>query len=574
MQFLNVFLLLSVVSGAKLRGSETRRAQEASDIELMRLAGVNNWHLQFPDGVYDEEKAASLSNEREELDFMGELVDRCTGAIDDNSTNSHILACHLISDPEQQHQWVPTGPMKLTTNLIDALGRDGYHRDSYSNIFKMHATAAMINDKCFMWDSRLQHQIRETHQFTDSSSYSSSVEKSTGLDVSMNAGYGPVSVNAGYNEQNSNSASSDGHKQFAFGESYYEKPIGYLSNNCFTRIYVEDKLKNLLKQEWVDKWKVVRDETDAKNLSKTQQFHELAMGGLIIPREFYFGGKIRYTIKSTYTMTNTGSSEAMSRAITAGFQAGAGGASAGVQSEVSEAVKKAANDENLHEDTRVEVESLGVPVSTDCFQSSDAGKRCGDLLTKAVASVKEDLNNLSPPHAHKDFFDIVELVKWTLDDFNDDIFKTALSEYFTAYKCTNPNAEQLFFNPPYTNQFNGFDGFGKKIVINESCPGNQRCVKLISENRDDLCKQIDDVNMYNPSTDNCWYLDGSKEGLDIMTTNCYFNYGYHPNPNGLNSDFEIDARSVDGSMPNKICGNRCESGKEWWSGCGEKANCH
>lgn len=99
-------------------------------------------------------------------------------------------------------------------------------------------------------------------------------------------------------------------------------------------------------------------------------------------------------------------------------------------------------------------------------------------------------------------------------------------------------------------------------------------MKLISENRDDLCEQIDDVNMYNPSTDNCWYLDGSKEGLDIMTTNCYFNYGYHPNPNGLSSDYEIDARSVDGSMPNKICGNRCESGKEWWSGCGKKANCH
>ena len=296
------------------------------------------------------------------------------------------------------------------------------------------------------------------------------------------------------------------------------------------------------------------------------------MGGLIIPREFYFGGKIRYTIKSTYTMTSTGSSEAMSRAITAGFQAGAAGASAGVQSKVSEAVKKAANDENLHEDTRIEVESLGVPVSTDCFQSSDAGKRCGDLLTKAVASVKEDLNGLSAPYAHKGFFDIVELVKWTLDDFNDDIFKTALSEYFTAYKCTNPNAEQLFFNPPYTNQFNGFDGFGKQIVINESsCPGNQRCVKLISENRDDLCEQIDDANMYNPSTDNCWYRNGNEDGGDIMKTNCYFNHGYH---NGLNGHYTIDARSVEGSMPNKICGNRCEPGKEWWSGCGEKAHCH
>lgn len=266
MQFLNVFLLLSVVSGAKLRGSETRRAQEAPDIELMLGAGVNNWYLQFPDGVYDEEKAASLSNEREELDFMSELVDRCTGAIDDNSTNSHILACHLISDPEQQHQWVPTGPMKLTTNLIDALGRDGYHRDSYSNIFKMHATAAMINDKCFMWDSRDQDQQQINHQFTNSASYRSSVESSTGLDVSVNAGYGPVSVNAGYNEQNSNSASSDGQKQFAFGESYYEESIGKLINNCFTRINVEDKLKNLLKQEWVDKWKVVRDETDAKKI--------------------------------------------------------------------------------------------------------------------------------------------------------------------------------------------------------------------------------------------------------------------------------------------------------------------
>ena len=77
--------------------------------------------------------------------------------------------------------------------------------------------------------------------------------------------------------------------------------------------------------------------------------------------------------------------------------------------------------------------------------------------------------------------------------------------------------------------------------------------------------------MYNPITDNCWYRNGNKDGGDIMKTNCYFNPSYH---NGLNHNYTIDTRSVEGrSMPNEICGNRCEPGKEWWSGCGEKAHC-
>ena len=46
----------------------------------------------------DEEKANSFSNEREERDFMIDLAGRCTRAIDDHSTNSHIMACHLISE--------------------------------------------------------------------------------------------------------------------------------------------------------------------------------------------------------------------------------------------------------------------------------------------------------------------------------------------------------------------------------------------------------------------------------------------------------------------------------------------
>ena len=77
--------------------------------------------------------------------------------------------------------------------------------------------------------------------------------------------------------------------------------------------------------------------------------------------------------------------------------------------------------------------------------------------------------------------------------------------------------------------------------------------------------------MYNPSTDNCWYRNGNEDGGDIMKTNCYFNHGYH---NGLNGNDTINTRSVEGSMPNKICGNRCKPVKEWWSGCGEKAHCH
>ena len=141
-------------------------------------------------------------------------------------------------------------------------------------------------------------------------------------------------MNAGYNEQQDSSKRVAKDQQVAYAEKRHYGVIGELHNNCLTKERF-DSIKDLLLDDVTDKWRT--------GVHHSKDSSEIAKMGVVVPKNFIFGGRLSFQMQAMYTKTDSSSSDKMSKALHAGIKVLGNGAS----TEVEEAFEKATSEQNI-----------------------------------------------------------------------------------------------------------------------------------------------------------------------------------------------------------------------------------
>jgi len=422
----------------------------------------------------------------------------------DSSDPSEVFACRLWFPSEKSTQPIALGPLKMATNLVTSYTDQGYKKSDVTQIFTSNALASMIEKRCFYFDTGQQVYISNSVEFTDESSFEASVKSGDSISIEAQVGYGPVAISAGYSQSSQVATTNSGNRKTAYGEKRYFKNIGVLDNLCLSANRVQD-IKSLVKAEWVDKWSFIRNfQGSAEQLTKTQQFIDVAKAGLVIPKTYEYGAAISYEILSTYVYTSSESAEKMSQAISAGVSGSAGAGSASVSTNVEKTMETATKDTSLNAKTTVKLNVFGNNIDSACMKDDDCNKEMNEKVNEIVNDFNKAGYPLKPDIT-------INLADFVTNFFNDgkpgfpDVFKQAIEMYYTIQRCVNPgggyegNGQQWWFAAG-CNEFITKNGAGKKItpagIATTYCPENTVCAYAqffpyqVNEDEDRLCLPI------------------------------------------------------------------------------------
>jgi len=389
----------------------------------------------FPPGVFDPAKKDSLE------EIIG-IQSRCGEADGTKITPEEILACVIYFTPvtgiNQGTSEMPyaLGTITLDTNLLDATFKGTYRANTVNGLFSPNAMAMMIERECFELNTQFKGAMRSSESYVSSTSYESSVSKSSGSDTTAKVGYGPFGVSAGYSQQNKISQGQSSDRKTAYGSGTWEASIGTVTNRCLQNPEFFPLIKDLFDPNVVQQWKSI-----IENGAASPDFDAVANGGIFIPTSYFYGVSAKFVITSSYDATSSSAASDASHAIKAGISAGSGAGSASINTKVSSSIDKSNSSSGINMSHHTAIDFVG-DVKEFSFTAVDA----------AVKEMEKDINKLGVPTRVQAYIDLATIVNTYFgnDAALGDSFETGLKNQFAYFKCNS-------------GSYQYFDGFGKEI---------------------------------------------------------------------------------------------------------------
>jgi len=400
---------------------------------------------------------------------------------------------------------------------LNVLTRVGYRREFITRIFKNEALAVMIDEGCFFFRQLNSDVDGLTTLYSSSASYTESMQQSNFRSVMGEGTYGPVSVNAGYEQSTSSSSTSSSTKSYVYGERRLLANVGFLENRCLS---IREQLrviadKNLVKDEWLNHWRNLRDNDMRWNPSTIpyiNSFRKVVKGGLMLPISYQYSVALDRFVDSRFESTRSETSSSVEKAVTAGisFEFVSGGGS--FQAEAQSRIDKVRFEEKITSSLRIQTRAYGPEgFSASCF-NEEAGT-CDSRITEAVKEFRDDVNQITTPMNHYNFINIDKFAQMYLEALGegprgfDDGFSDSVNEYLSHQTCvrSKPDSDGRYSGASYIGIWNG-DG---------TCQGN--CVE---GSKGSNCKIIFGTNTCNIPI-MCPTFDG---GIINTTPKIYCNY--------------------------------------------------
>ena len=354
------------------------------------------------------------------------------------------------------------GPLKLSTNALNAIGITGYPRNKYTPIYEDFFIPELITNSCIEFDGSIGNIKSSIITYSSSESYSKELAKSNSISVDVSASGGgggfEAAASAGYAESTKRRTAGSGLTRSAYGRRQTIKEIAKISINCLNkRSFVALELQELIRPEVVKDWTFIRDFNETKNktkedLKKTSQFLRIARGGFLQPTTYLYSATVRLSTDTEYTETNSDDSSDVSEDITASLSASYSGAfvtgDITASTAVSNAIKgklEARKIDSRSETVRI---ATGTPnITSDCILGSNP-KPCEQVVTDEVATVFGDINNfVTVPSEQIGSVSLDEIVKGY---FNESIglgatFFEAVNEEFGSIDIQEGNVSLVYF---------------------------------------------------------------------------------------------------------------------------------
>ena len=145
-------------------------------------------YAKFPPGVFDPTKPNDFEN----------VQIRCQDYLEKNAssvTRSQVLGCHIFFNTFESKLNYALGTLRMGKNLFDS---PPYPVEDMNMFFTYDAMATMIDQNCFYLDTKFDEVNEKTKQYSDASSYTSEIVRTSGFDVVTKGGYVTVSGCARY----------------------------------------------------------------------------------------------------------------------------------------------------------------------------------------------------------------------------------------------------------------------------------------------------------------------------------------------------------------------------------------
>ena len=340
--------------------------------------------------------------------------------------SSDLLGCKFLFDARNDITPFALGPLKLSTNVLNAIGITGYPRNKYTPIYEDFFIPELISNSCIEFDGSIGSIKSSIISYSNSESYSKQVAKSNSIsvDVSGSGGGGgfAVAASAGYAESTKRQTADSGFTRSAYGIRKTIKEIAKISINCLNKESIVDlELKDLIKPEVAEDWKFIRAFNQTKKeLVTTPQFQRVATGGFIQPTTYLYSATVRLSTDTLYTENESSDSSAVSKELTASLSASYSGIFAEGKITASTAVSNAVSDglmdsgiESRSETVRI---ATGTPnITSDCILANQAS--CEEVVTQEVATVFGNINNfVTVPSEQIGSVSLNEIVKGYFND--------------------------------------------------------------------------------------------------------------------------------------------------------------
>jgi len=334
-----------------------------------------------------------------------------------------------------------------------------------SSLFVDYALPELIDRGCFNWNTGDNNYISNTVKFNSEYEYSSELSKTTSIDVSSNVGYGGVTASAGYKKSSTDTSKATGTYKIARGMSSKKELVGALTNKCFRDPKLFQTVKDLVRPEWINRWKKIRAATSLEAMySLGDDYTKVVSGGFYMPVQYNYGVWVHNEFTSSYSATSSAESHDASHAISTGLSVDLAGVKAGVQSTITKATKKSDSQNQSDRTVFVSTKKGGSPdINVNCQQGRPVYEDCNTMFDQSINEIREDLNKLSThPTSIDDFIPLDSLVKAY---FNDnvglgDIFNEAIVGAPTPVPTPVPCLCLKGFDDPPTE--------GRKIC--DDCP--------------------------------------------------------------------------------------------------------
>ncbi|OEU18184.1 hypothetical protein FRACYDRAFT_236455 [Fragilariopsis cylindrus CCMP1102] len=377
--------------------------------------------------------------------------------------SSDLLGCKFLFDAKNDITPFALGPLKLSTNALNAIGITGYPRNKYTPIYEDFLIPELMTNSCIEFDGSIGNIKSSIITYSNSESYSKQVAKanSISVDVSVSGSYGgfDAAASAGYAQSTKRQTSGTGFSRSAYGRRQTKKEIAKISINCLNKdSFVDLELQDLIKPEVVEDWRFIKEFTGTKEaLMNTTVFLKIATGGFLQPTTYLYSATVRLSTDTLYTEKESSDSSDVSEDITASLSAsysgfgGSGSVTASVA--VSNAVKEKLSSKGITSSSESVRIATGTPsITADCIlggTNTIDTPSCQSVVTDEVAKVFQDINNfIVVPSEQIGSVNLDEIVKGY---FNDDI---GLGETFfeaVAEKFGSITPEGIVFLTIYYN---------------------------------------------------------------------------------------------------------------------------
>jgi len=321
------------------------------------------------------------------------------------------------------------GPLKLSTNALNAIGITGYPRNKYTPIYEDFFIPELITNSCIEFDGSIGNIESSIITYSSSESYSKQLAKSNSISVDVSAsgsgGGFSVAASAGYAESTKRRTAGTGFSRSAYGRQQTIKEIAKISINCLNkRSFVALELQELIRPEVVKDWTFIRDFNETKNktkedLMKTPEFLRIARGGFLQPTTYLYSATVRLSTDTEYTETSSSDSSEVSKEITASLSGGYSGVfaqgSITASAAASDAITEGLTNSSINSRSETVRIATGTPnITSDCIL--DNPSTCESVVTKEVAKVFGDINNfVTVPSEQIGSVSLDEIVKGYFD---------------------------------------------------------------------------------------------------------------------------------------------------------------